>query len=1706
MSKKNEVENEYDFDSVLKDWAEDEKIKKKFEIMSKKPKKIARDLVMISKTRKLKEYCEKRIKGNQIGNEKNKSKSDNLSKLSECILDKWKEKGVKGLPAKSDFSGDLTEWLNKQTIEKSQMILDSLPPQSEIEKQEKCLKESFWNFKPEKFNLEKATEKKVFDAFDDSFEEVERENTRKRKKATNKKSKEVEYIKTHLHHLAFALYRTKSELESGHLHRKKYFEEISKVLGCSMTDLESEDEKYPKYLTNFISLVESNKNLSKKKLHKLICHISNLELKPLREYFNDESFQIKNGGDKLDEKKLKKIFTKWIFKLWRVTNSSGFEKQKSYTKLKAKFQEEKDKNIIDFWLDCVPTLTIPPYQSKNNRKPPKCQSLILNAEFLNTKYPDWQEWIKALKTKDLKFSEDYCKTLGELKSGKGKNYFLPYKESQERERDRLYEDNLNTRVLQFYFDRVKNQDLFNLNKIYAQTKKLKQMSRKETSTEEIEKQKNKVLSLIRKSNLPESLKTKGLDERQGFPQKSFLHLVCAYYKLRKRAKEGRIFVQPLYERKGKAYIKTNELDYSDHLLRYCHLKPRQKKHQLLSDLAHVLQVSPQYLEKIIGSKKEDKIVDWLKDIPGLSTVCQKSAKAQKEYKGSLNIKIQHEINAGGFSEKATKDKNKKDELFKLNESIKKASKNLGEKLFKKLDQDQLKEKVKKFENPFSFAQIEQIAFKERNGFSKTCKICSYDNALRMEAQGTGTSLSAKAQRLPAISTRLIDGAVRRLCGIFANAITKEKWENIEENLNKGNEVTVPLILEQNQFQFEPDLKNLKGKQSSKKERKPNQKEKLTQEQIFLDKEDRIKNSNTKNICPYKGIHINTVNGEIDHIIPRSSIYETLNDEANLIYASKEGNQQKGKIEYSLKDLSSGYKKSLFGDKTDLEIEQWIKKTIDDESKDERFLFGSYSNFVNLTGDQQKAFRHALFLDKNDPLRQKVIRAISNRNRSFVNGTQRYFAELIANKLYLKAKYKNLEKKLKFDYFGLDSQSNTYGLGIYYIRTNWYEKLGHPDFVKHKKPSKDKQADDKNNKKQSRKKASATREIQTQTTYSHLIDAQIAFMLAGEQHKNKGSMGLKIEKGFSVYPTKQEVLNKSTFFDKIKIKEQNCSSEFLERKIITTKDYKNKKYSHRNIWDENPGAWHFLKLIEIKEVQTEQPFYLKGFLKLSSLKNILKNENWKQKIKIEYANYAKTEDIKDKKQIIKLFKDSEFSQKGKTIFDQKKIGKKSFSILIYSLNKDKVAEFLLENFNTKSEPESWTEENKKIYKNLESLWYFTKKQKLFENNKPKILDLPNPQVKVFFDENNKKQFKSDKEIIKFLQEVINTLPLLNKPKEKKDFELKEDKPNKIVEAYKEKSFMEYKQSGYPKDCMKGALKKESSWHRIDIPDSEKEKYSKATVKEIQYLIKFDKDKIKCEGLLNPSLEYAWNNLRDKWGKEKNMKSDNIDFNNFLKTHFKSSFENPHQKVRKVFSLPKKPEGQGFYLIKRRNWNKKARPFIYQCQSVKDPGLGSRYTPYVDEKGDIHFKLADFLKNKNIVCLTEYNNLEKFLKIESKMNQLESDWYCINNIPDLEKEKHSKYGVKEIRYKLNKGNPYVKVFFDNNSEKTGSDEEIIKFLKKVINILLLLKKPKEENKIFELKKDKPNKIVEAYKEKSFIEYEQSGYPKGCGFMKGAKKVRE
>ncbi|BCL52594.1 hypothetical protein JPFTNV_04790 [Francisella tularensis subsp. holarctica] len=289
---------------------------------------------------------------------------------------------------------------------------------------------------------------------------------------------------------------------------------------------------------------------------------------------------------------------------------------------------------------------------------------------------------------------------------------------------------------------------------------------------------------------------------------------------------------------------------------------------MLNDLAGVLQVSRnQLLSSVeewfqqaqrvgeISKSQDEQIFEWLKSFK-IASYCKAAVEMQKQYRGTLKNAIQTAIFRQ--SENINKNKNKntgnqqqalsensKDvksltadekKLLKLIENIAKASQKIGESLG--LNDKQ----IKKFNSIYNFAQIQQIAFAERKGNANTCAVYSADNAHRMqqikitelvEDNKDNIILSAKAQRLPAIPTRIVDGAVKKMVTILAKNIVDDNWQNIKQVLSAKHQLHIPIITESNAFEFEPALADVKGK--SLKDRRKKALERISPENIFKDK-------------------------------------------------------------------------------------------------------------------------------------------------------------------------------------------------------------------------------------------------------------------------------------------------------------------------------------------------------------------------------------------------------------------------------------------------------------------------------------------------------------------------------------------------------------------------------------------------------------------------------------------------------------------------------------------------------------------------------------------------------------------------------------------------------------------------------------------------------------------------------------------------------
>ena len=639
------------------------------------------------------------------------------------------------------------------------------------------------------------------------------------------------------------------------------------------------------------------------------------------------------------------------------------------------------------------------------------------------------------------------------------------------------------------------------------------------------------------------------------------------------------------------------------ILEKCNKNPCQKKnlrHLLVGQIlfTNLDKNLNDFITNLWNSKIENGINKTLK------SWCLEAEKIRKKYGNSFKY-IYEKIKYKQDKDLTVEEKN----IKKIFEEAKIVAKRIGE-YFK-----QQKLIYQKYSNPFSLSQLANILETDIQGFSRECQHCLIEDNFRMSnAIKEGEGYMAKAQRLVHDSVRPIDGVLRRSIDIHSKKIAEIKCKEIEEFFkDKNEEIYIPIIIEQNDFAFTESINILKKKKNKILSSLTNN-EKVTNEE-FQQKFKRIK---VNTYCPYTGKIIGE-QGEIDHIIPRSfslKEYGTIfNHECNLIWTSKDGNQQKKDQYYHLSNLSKEYLKEIFKTDDTTKIEEEIK-----------FFFDNFKNedIYSLDDDQKKYIRHSLFSSNNE-IRKKGIDIIKSQYlASRVNGVQMFLVKLIVKNI---RKYFNQNIKLKFDVIRVKSDL------ISEARKRVGEKL---DFIKKSK--------------------------ENQSAYSHIIDAYFALIV-----KNRD-----IE--YKIFEIIENDIKKSDVYEIIKDSlPNNLKIINIERKPDIRRE-KIKCFSKIKIFDDSIFSENFLSLIVQKgrikigftpnnSIDITDSINIENFYKLIQNFLVIKSETLKNN---------QSQIFKFNKVIVQNFLHETFRQKVKgENLNEKDIFLENFfnSIAYYTIRKD-----------------------------------------------------------------------------------------------------------------------------------------------------------------------------------------------------------------------------------------------------------------------------------------------------------------------------------------------------------------------------------------------------------------------------------------------------
>lgn len=146
------------------------------------------------------------------------------------------------------------------------------------------------------------------------------------------------------------------------------------------------------------------------RLAKILLHISNLELRALRRYFEDSRVIVSKCG--FDAQALKEVFY-YSFKRY-MGGVSHIHAENPASFLVRTIRECQAEHLLDMLGTLDPALTIPPFERLTNRGTPNDLTLFLSPEKLTKHYPKWTSWADKLLQANPELDEDLDEILAHV--------------------------------------------------------------------------------------------------------------------------------------------------------------------------------------------------------------------------------------------------------------------------------------------------------------------------------------------------------------------------------------------------------------------------------------------------------------------------------------------------------------------------------------------------------------------------------------------------------------------------------------------------------------------------------------------------------------------------------------------------------------------------------------------------------------------------------------------------------------------------------------------------------------------------------------------------------------------------------------------------------------------------------------------------------------------------------------------------------------------------------------------------------------------------------------------------------------------------------------------------------------------------------------------------------------------------------------------
>lgn len=565
------------------------------------------------------------------------------------------------------------------------------------------------------------------------------------------------------------------------------------------------------------------------RLANIVLHVSNLQLRSLRRYFED--LNVFTSKHEFNADSLKKILT-LAFKRYAGGISHTHEKNPSAFIVQT-IRDCSPENLLIVLGTLDPALTIPPFERMTNRRTTIDQTLYLSPELLSIYFPKWTSWAEKIARANPELEEDLDEILIHIDRESRRLACL-----QQVHRPASLVQLRLAYVLHRALDRTKGLDPYSIRRCAVNPQA--QVNQKALS------------------RLGTVLGAQNIDE--------FLEFACCYYNEIDLARKG------LFDKE------------QTRLFERSNIHPPKVQKILPFLIADILRTETHIAEDFIN-----RIWTMPVNANGRRTV-KSACKFIEEARKEDGILFNREYKAALIREERKLPKEANDKTYlAIAQLVADVSETIAEAL--QFDDEQRKKFANPFSlsQLYNLLEVERMGY---SSITVAARLENAWRSRMIQTVLDGDEITcANAVRLPSDSVRPFDGVLAKVLDRQAYEVSKVVFESIKDKqLPRGSVLHFPIVVEQNKFAFDLSLSELKRNKNNRAEKGL---DRVVKRWMEKDERIKVANRLTDGayICPFTGKPF--TKGQFSTILtPSNSRFDgrAYDVEQNLIYCSYEGHR------------------------------------------------------------------------------------------------------------------------------------------------------------------------------------------------------------------------------------------------------------------------------------------------------------------------------------------------------------------------------------------------------------------------------------------------------------------------------------------------------------------------------------------------------------------------------------------------------------------------------------------------------------------------------------------------------------------------------------------------------------------------------------------------------------------------------------------------